>query len=366
MWHAWLIYSTLRMLMRMVFTVAVSGASGYAGGEMLRLLLGHPEARIGALTAASSAGTTLGTHHPHLRPLADRVLVDTTPENLSGHDVVVLALPHGASGEVARALEASGDGALIVDVGADFRLENAEDWKKFYGSEHAGTWTYGLPELLHEGETTASAQRALISETRRLAIPGCNVCAVTLALQPGLGLLDASDVVATLAVGYSGAGKAAKPHLMASEALGSAAPYAVGGTHRHIPEIEQNLARAGFDSPNVSFQPILVPMSRGILASVTAPLTSDPAEVRAAWEAAYTDEPFVQLLPEGTWPTTAMVAGNNMALVQVGVDLHAGRLVAMAAIDNLVKGTAGSGIQCMNLALGLPEETGLSTIGVAP
>ena len=356
----------LRMLMRMVFTVAVSGASGYAGGEMLRLLLSHPEARIGALTAASSAGTALGTHHPHLRPLADRVLVDTTPENLAGHDVVVLALPHGASGEVARALEASGDGALIVDVGADFRLENAADWEAFYGSDHAGTWTYGLPELRHAGEDRANAQRALIAGTRRLAIPGCNVCAVTLALQPGADLVDARDVVATLAVGYSGAGKAPKPHLIASEALGSAAPYAVGGTHRHIPEIEQNLRRAGFADPNVAFQPILVPMSRGILASVTAPLVGDPAAVRPAWEAAYANEPFVELLPEGTWPTTAMVAGNNGALVQVGVDAHAGRVIAMSAIDNLVKGTAGSGIQCMNLALGLPEEMGLTTIGVAP
>ena len=333
---------------------------------MLRLLLSHPEAQIGALTAASSAGTPLGQHHPHLRPLADRVIVETTVENLSGHDVVVLALPHGASGDVARELETSGGNPLIVDVGADFRLESAEDWKSFYGSDHAGTWTYGLPELLHEGEKTAAAQRELIAQTRRLAIPGCNVCAVTLALQPGLGLVDASDVVATLAVGYSGAGKASKPHLMASEALGSAAPYAVGGTHRHIPEIEQNLRRAGFADPKVAFQPILVPMSRGILASVSAPLVGEAARVRAAWEQVYADEPFVHLLPEGTWPTTAMVAGNNGAFVQVAVDPHAGRVIAMCAIDNLVKGTAGSGIQCMNLALGLPEALGLHSIGVAP
>nr|NLD41485.1 N-acetyl-gamma-glutamyl-phosphate reductase [Actinomycetales bacterium] len=201
---------------------------------------------------------------------------------------------------------------------------------------------------------------------RRIAVPGCNVAAVTLALQPGAGLVDVNDVVATLAVGYSGAGKAMKPHLMASEAFESAAPYAVGGTHRHIPEIEQNLLVAGAETPRIAFQPILVPMSRGILASVTAPYSGDPAALRAAWEAAYADEPFVELLPEGTWPTTAMVIGSNAALVQVGYDAHAGRAIAMAAIDNLGKGTAGSAVQSMNLALGLGETAGLTAIGTAP
>ncbi|MDO5496071.1 MAG: Asd/ArgC dimerization domain-containing protein, partial [bacterium] len=200
----------------------------------------------------------------------------------------------------------------------------------------------------------------------RIAVPGCNVAAVTLALQPGAALVDTSDIVATLAVGYSGAGKAMKPHLMAAEALESASPYAVGGTHRHIPEIEQNLRVAGAANPTVSFQPILVPMSRGILASVTATYGGGAADLRGAWEAAYEDEPFVELLPEGTWPTTAMVAGSNSALVQVGVDTHSGRVIAMCAIDNLGKGTAGSAVQSMNLALGLPETTGLSSTGLAP
>lgn len=355
-------YSGACIVMQVSVTVAVVGASGYAGGEALRLLLAHPEVEIGALTAASSAGSQLGIHHPHLRPLADRVLLPTEPEAVAGADVVILALPHGASGAVAAQL---GD-ALVIDVGADFRLNDPQDWQQYYGSEHAGTWPYGLPELLHAGERAASAQRALLSEARRIAVNGCNAGAVTLAIQPGLGIIDEGGIVATLAVGYSGAGKAMKPHLMASEAFGSAAPYAVGGTHRHIPEIEQNLRIAGAAHPRVHFQPILVPMSRGILASVTAPLTGDASHVRAAWEDAYAAEPFVELLPEGQWPTTAMVAGSNAALIQVAVDQHAGRVIAMCALDNLVKGTAGGMVQSMNLALGLPEALGLTTIGVAP
>lgn len=348
--------------MRMTVTVAVAGASGYAGGEVLRLLLEHPRVEIGALTASASAGTALGNHHPHLRPLGGRQLLPTTAESLAGADVVILGLPHGASGEVASQL----DGPLVIDLGADFRLARASDWEAFYGGTHAGTWPYGLPELTHRGEAQAAAQRELLGQARTIAVPGCNVAATTLALQPGVGLVDTGDIVATLAVGYSGAGKAPKAHLQASEAMGSAAPYAVGGTHRHIPEIEQNLRVAGAEQVRVAFQPILVPMSRGILASVTAPLTGEAGAVRPAWERAYANEPFVELLPEGQWPTTAMVAGSNSALVQVGVDRHSGRVVAMCAIDNLVKGTAGSAIQSMNLALGFPEATGLSTIGVAP
>ncbi|HZK06323.1 MAG TPA: N-acetyl-gamma-glutamyl-phosphate reductase [Actinomycetaceae bacterium] len=350
----------------MTFTVAVAGASGYAGGEILRFLLNHPDAKIGPLTAAASAGTRLEQHHPHLRPLAGRVIEETHPETLAQADVVFLGLPHGASGEVAAALEALGSDALILDCGADFRLTDAADWEAFYGSAHAGTWPYGLPELLHDGETSPSAQREVLAGARRIAVPGCNVAAVTLAIQPGAHLVDTTDMVATLAVGYSGAGKAMKSHLMASEALGSAAPYAVGGTHRHIPEIEQNLRVSGAETPKIAFQPILVPMSRGILASVTASYDGDATTLREAWTATYEDEPFVQLLPEGTWPTTAMVAGSNEALVQVGVDAHAGRVIAMCALDNLGKGTAGTAIQSMNLALGLPESTGLTTVGVAP
>jgi N-acetyl-gamma-glutamyl-phosphate reductase len=350
------------------FTVAVAGASGYAGGEMLRMLLGHPRAQIGALTAHGSAGSRLGEHHPHLRALADRELAPTTVDVLAGHDVVVLALPHGASGQVAAELEARGDGAVVVDLGADHRLVDPAAWTRFYGTDHAGTWPYGLPELIHAG--TGTTQRAALEGATRIAVPGCNVTAVTLAMQPGVaaGLVGTTDLVAVLAVGYSGAGKGYKPHLMAAEAFGAAQPYGMAGTHRHIPEIVQNLQVAGAGAVRLSFSPVLVPMSRGILATVTAPVADgvDADAVRAAWEKACADEPFVELLPEGVWPTTAAVAGANTALLQVALDEAAGKVVAVAAIDNLVKGTAGGALQSLNLALGLPEALGLPTEGVAP
>ncbi|AWB92512.1 N-acetyl-gamma-glutamyl-phosphate reductase [Aeromicrobium chenweiae] len=344
-------------------TVAVAGASGYAGGEVLRLLLSHPHVEIGALTAASSAGTTLGGHHPHLVPLADRVLLPTNNETLSGHDVVFLGLPHGQSGAVAAQL---GQEALVIDLGADFRLQSAEDWTEFYGGEHAGTWPYGLPELI-VGE---GRQRDALKGVERIAVPGCNVTAITLGIQPAVaaGLVETTDLVAVLANGYSGAGKAPKANLIAAEALGAASPYGVGGTHRHVPEIMQNLRLAGADDVTISFTPTLVPMARGILATTTARIKDgvDLAAVRSAYAAAYDDEPFIHLLPEGQWPTTAATLGANSAHLQLAIDDRASRLVVVSAIDNLVKGTAGGAIQSMNLALGLEETTGLDTIGLAP
>ncbi|MCL2464376.1 MAG: N-acetyl-gamma-glutamyl-phosphate reductase [Micrococcales bacterium] len=352
----------------MTYAVAVAGASGYAGGEMLRLLLGHPEMAVGALTAHGNAGGRLGEHHPHLRSLADRVLAPTGVEVLAGHDIVVLALPHGASGAVAAELAAGGDGAIVVDLGADHRLVDAAAWRAYYGTDHAGTWPYGLPELIRA--RSGDKQRTVLRGATRIAVPGCNVTAVTLALQPGVaaGLIDTTDVVAVLAVGYSGAGKGYRPHLMAAEALGAAQPYGMAGSHRHIPEIVQNLRVAGADEVRLSFSPVLVPLSRGILATVSAPVAPGVTgeTLRAAWHAAYADEPFVELLPEGTWPTTASVTGANTALLQVALDETAGRVVAVAAIDNLVKGTAGGALQSLNLALGLPETLGLTAEGVAP
>ena len=351
--------------MQMTVRVAVSGASGYAGGEVLRLLAGHPAVEIGAVTAHSSAGERLGVHQPHLRSLADRILEPTNAETLAGHDVVVLALPHGASAAVAAAL---GDDVLVLDCGADHRLGDAAAWSAFYGGTHAGTWPYGLPELMLDHGRRRG--RDLLVGTRRVAVPGCNVTAITLGIQPGVAaqVVEASDLVAVLAVGYSGAGKVAKTHLLAAEGIGSAAPYAVGGTHRHIPEVEQNLRAAGAEHVSISFTPVLVPLSRGILATTTARLApgADAASVRDVWEQAYADEPFVHLLPEGRWPTTAATVGANTALVQVAVDERAGRVVTVVALDNLVKGTAGAAIQSMNIALGLPETTGLPLEGVAP
>ncbi|MEV7423087.1 MULTISPECIES: N-acetyl-gamma-glutamyl-phosphate reductase [unclassified Streptomyces] len=337
---------------------AVAGASGYAGGEVLRLLLGHPGIEIGALTGNSNAGQPLGGLQPHLAPLADRVLEPTTAEVLAGHDVVFLALPHGQSAAVAEQL---GDDVLVVDMGADFRLRDAADWERFYGSPHAGTWPYGLPEL--------PGGRAALAGSRRIAVPGCYPTAVSLALFPAYAAgLAEPEAVITAASGTSGAGKAAKPHLLGSEVMGSMSPYGVGGGHRHTPEMIQNLSAAAGERITVSFTPTLAPMPRGILATCSArarPGTT-AQDVRDAYEKAFADEPFVRLLPEGQWPATASVYGSNAAQVQVAYDEHAGRVIAISAIDNLTKGTAGGAVQSMNIALGLPEDTGLSTIGVAP
>ncbi len=346
----------------MTVSVAIAGASGYAGGEIARLLLSHPQVEIGTLTAHSNAGDTLGVHHPHLTPLAGRVLQPTTAQNLAGHDVVILALPHGASGPIAAELTDT----LVLDCGADHRLASAKAWEQFYGSPHAGTWPYGLPELIGPGGVR---QREQLIGAQRIAVPGCNVSAVTLALQPGVaaGIVDPSDIVAVLANGYSGAGKSLKTHLLAAEGLGTAQPYAVGGTHRHIPEVEQNLRTAGASEFAISFTPTLVPMARGILATVTARVgEADAAAVRGAWSTAYESEPFIHLLPEGQWPTTSSTTGSNLAQVQVTLDERAGRVVAICALDNLGKGTAGAAIQSMNLALGFEETQGLPMMGVAP
>ncbi len=353
-----------------MITVAVAGASGYAGGEALRLLLGHPEVEVGAVTAASSAGSRVGAVHPHLLPLADRVLVETTPQTLAGADAVVLALPHGASAALASQL---GDDVVVLDCGADHRLTDPVAWKAFYGTEHAGTWPYGLPELPLAGGAGTARQRDALVGARRVAVPGCYPTSVSLALAPGFaaGLLEPDDVVVVAASGTSGAGRSLKAALLGSEVMGSMSPYGVGGVHRHTPEIEQNLSAAAGEAVTVSFTPTLAPMPRGILATCTARLRPEAAAVgaaavRAAWEQAYADEPFVTVLPEGTWPRTADVLGANTVALGLAVDERVGRVVVTAVVDNLTKGTAGAAVQCLNLALGLPETTGLSRVGTAP
>ncbi|MGV2985979.1 N-acetyl-gamma-glutamyl-phosphate reductase [Microbacterium sp. AGC85] len=348
----------------MTYSVAVSGASGYAGGEILRLLAGHPDIEIRTVTAHSNAGQPLIQHQPHLRSLAHLTLQDTTPEILAGHDIVFLALPHGQSGQYTDAL---GDVPLVIDAGADHRLTSRESWDAFYGGDFHEPWAYGVPELPADG---TSKQREVLRGATRIAAPGCNASTVSLSLAPGVaaGVIDPSDIVAVLAVGPSGAGKSLKTNLLASEILGSANPYAVGGTHRHIPEIQQALYAAGAADVRISFTPVLVPMARGILATSTAPIVDGvtDAEIRAAWEDAYAGETFVQLLPEGQFPRTADVIGANTALIGLAIDRAAGRVTVVTAVDNLVKGTAGAAIQSMNLALGLPEDRALSLNGVAP
>ncbi|MGW4225649.1 N-acetyl-gamma-glutamyl-phosphate reductase [Streptomyces bauhiniae] len=342
----------------MVVRVAVAGASGYAGGELLRLLLGHAGVEVGTLTGHSSAGRRLGELQPQLAPLADRVLAETTAEALAGHDVVFLALPHGQSAAVAEQL---GPDVLVIDLGADFRLTNPADWERFYGSPHAGTWPYGLPEL--------PGARAALEGVKRIAVPGCYPTAVSLALFPAYdaGIAEPEAVIVA-ASGTSGAGKAPKAHLLGSEVMGSMTPYGVGGGHRHTPEMIQNLSAAAGERVSVSFTPTLAPMPRGILATCSAKARAGvTAEtLRAVYEKAYADEPYLRLLPEGQWPATGAVTGSNAVQVQVALDAETGRVIVISAIDNLTKGTAGGAVQSMNIALGLDETTGLSTIGVAP
>lgn len=349
----------------MTFSAAVSGASGYAGGEVLRILAGHPEIEIGAVSAHSNAGQRLGELQPHLHSLSDRVLVETTVEALDDHDVVFLALPHGASGTLAAKLPPE---TVVVDAGADHRLDSQEEWDQFYGSPHAGTWPYGLPELIVDPDGTR--QREALRGATRIAVPGCYPTSALLALGPGYaaGLLEPEDVVIVAASGTSGAGKAVKPHLLGSEVMGSMSPYGVGGAHRHTPEIEQGLSKAAGERVRISFTPTLAPMPRGILTTATARVAEGvtAAQLREAWEEAYVAEQFVTVLPAGRWPATKSVAGSNHVQLQLALDPRAGRVVVTCVVDNLVKGTAGGAVQSMNLALGLPEDTGLNLQGVAP
>lgn len=347
----------------MSYSVAVAGASGYAGGELLRLLAQHPDFTVTTVTAFQNAGQNLLDVHPHLRSLAGLAFVETTAENLAGHDVVFIALPHGKSGELTAQLSAD---TLVVDCGADHRLENPDDWQAFYGGEYFGAWTYGVPEL----PIGSGKQREALVGAKRIAAPGCNASTVSLAIAPGIaaGVIESSDIVAVLAVAPSGAGKSLKLQYLASEILGSANPYGVGGTHRHIPEVQQALRAAGAVNPTISFTPVIVPMARGILSTATARLAPGVSahDVRAAWEAAYADEPFVHVLPDGRMPRTADVLGSNTVLIGLAVDEAAGRVVTVTALDNLVKGTAGAAIQSANIALGLAESRGLPVDGVAP
>lgn len=338
----------------MGLTAAVAGASGYAGGELLRLLLGHPELAVGPVAGGGSAGRPVTDLHPHLPQLAGQRFVDTTPEVLVEADLVFLALPHGQSAALAAALP---DDLPVVDLGADHRLADAAEWDRFYDTPHAGTWPYGLPELF----------RGQLAGATRVAGPGCNATAMTLALGPLLaaGLVEPVDLVTTTVSGTSGAGRALAPHLLASEVLGDVSAYAVAA-HRHTPEVRQSLQRLAGAPVTLSYTPMLAPMPRGILATCTARTGASAGELRAALQQQYDAEPFVHVLPEGRWPHTAATAGSNACHLQVAVDRDAGRAVVVAALDNLGKGAAGQAVQCANLVLGLPETAGLSASGVAP
>jgi N-acetyl-gamma-glutamyl-phosphate reductase len=343
----------------MGINAAVIGASGYAGGELLRLIAAHPDLEVGPLGAGGNAGRLLGEVHPQLLSLAERPLLDAAHPSFAAADVVFLALPHGESAAMVARLS---DRAVVVDLGADFRLADAKAWTAFYGGSHAGTWPYGLPEL--------PGARDRLRGAHRIANPGCYPTAVTLALAPLLaaGVVEPADVVVVAASGTTGAGRAARPHLQGSEVMGDLSAYKVGGTHQHLPEIRESLAGCAGTDVSLSFTPVLAPMPRGILATCTARLApgSTTATLRAVLQAAYGGEAFVALLPEGRWPHTAATLGSNSCHLQIVADPAAGRAVVVAAIDNLGKGAAGQAVQNANLALGLPETTGLSVDGMAP
>ena len=345
--------------------VAVAGASGYAGGELLRLLAGHPDLEIGPVSAGSSAGIPVTAIHPKLTGhpgLDDREFVPTDPELLADADLLFTALPHGESAQLAARLPAE---LKVIDLGADFRLGDPDAWTRYYPTPYAGQWPYGLPEL--------PGVRDAIRASRTVAAPGCYATASILSIAPLLaaGLADPADIVIVAASGTSGAGRSPRVDLLASEVMGSMSAYQVGGTHRHTPEIEQALSAERADSLSghpvtLSFTPTLAPMSRGILATCTAKSAASAAELRAALIAAYGPEPFVHLLPERRWPTTGATLGSNAAHLQVAADPHAGRAVVVCALDNLIKGAAGQAIQIANLMLDLPETSGLTAHGVAP
>lgn len=347
----------------MTYTVAVAGATGYAGGEILRLLLGHPdylsgEMEIGALTGNSNAGEPAASVLPHLPQLADRVIEATTAETLAAHNVVFLGLPHGFSAEIANQLPVD---TLVLDCAADFRLKDPAAWQRYYGSEHAGSWPYGIPEMPGHRDRVASA--------KRVAVPGCFPTGATLAAYPAVRAGVAKPDLRIVSVtGVSGAGKKASVAMLGAETMGSLKAYSTAGAHRHTPEIMQNIAEATDETVTVSFTPVLAPLPRGILTTVTAPLESgaDAAKARAAYEEFYANEPFVWVLPEGAQPQTQNVVGSNMCHIQVEVDEDAGVVLVTSAIDNLVKGTAGAAVQCMNIALGLDETAGLPRQAVAP
>ncbi len=335
---------------------AVIGASGYAGGELLRLLAIHPHFEVTVVSAYSNAGEQVTTVHPQLQSYAGRSFVSSDSIDFSTLELVFLALPHGESAALVEKIPA---GVKIVDLGADFRLEDPTQWEKYYGGKHAGAWVYGLPEI-------AADQREAIKKESKVANPGCYATSISLGIAPALHLIDVSDIVVVAASGTTGAGRSAKINLIGSEVMGSLTSYKFGGVHQHTPEIEQALSAVAQKPAKISFTPILAPMPRGILATITAKINS-PFTTQQAHDLFlkhYDSEFFVDVLPIGQMPKTSAVSGSNKVQIQVAVDEHTNRLVVSVAIDNLGKGAAGQAIQNANLICGIAEISGLALDGI--
>ena len=335
---------------------AVIGASGYAGGELLRLLAVHPQFEVVTITAHSNAGELVTSVHPQLQSYAGRNFVTSDAIDFSTIDLVFLALPHGESAALIAKIPTH---IKIVDLGADFRLEDAGQWEKYYGGKHAGAWVYGLPEL-------APGQRDAIKKENRVANPGCYATSISLGIAPAVGIVDVSDIVVVAASGTTGAGRSAKINLIASEVMGSLTSYKFGGVHQHTPEIEQAISAVAQKPAKISFTPILAPMPRGILSTITARLNHSMTTEQAheMYVKAYASEYFVDVLPLGQMPKTSALTGSNKVQIQVAVDDHTNRLIVCVAIDNLGKGAAGQAIQNANLICGLDEGAGLSFDGL--
>ena len=337
--------------------IGVVGASGYSGGELLRLLSSHPHFQVEYVAAGSQAGASITSVHPQLVNYADRTFEATEISQMNKCELLFFALPHGESAKIIAEVDSK---IRIVDLGADFRLESPTSWDKYYGGEYAGAWVYGLPEI--------PGQREKISSASRVANPGCYATAIALATAPTLysKIIDGSDIVVVAASGTTGAGRKASINLLASEIMGSLTSYKFGGVHQHTPEIEQTLSSLGDGDVKISFTPILAPMPRGILATVTAKLKSNlkTADVQEMYRNFYKGEEFVSVLASNQLPKTSAVLGSNSAQIQVAVDEHTNRIVISAVIDNLGKGAASQAIQNANLISGFPENAGLSSQGI--
>ena len=335
---------------------AVIGASGYAGGELLRLLAVHPHFQVTAISAHSNAGELVTSVHPHLTTHNGEKFLAVSEIDFSDIELVFIALPHGESASLIAKIPST---AKIVDLGADYRLEDASAWEKYYGGAHAGAWVYGLPEL-------STGQRQAIAKESKVANPGCYATAITLGIAPAVNHVDVSDVVVVAASGTTGAGRSAKINLIASEVMGSLTSYKFGGVHQHTPEIEQAVSAIAKKPVKISFTPILAPMPRGILATITAKLNKpmNSKEAHDLFTKHYAGEYFVDVLPLGQMPKTGAVTGSNKVQMQVAVDEHTNRLVISVSLDNLGKGAASQAIQNANIITGFHEGSGLSTDGL--
>ena len=333
---------------------AVVGASGYAGGELLRLLSNHPKFKLSYLAAGSNAGEPITNLHPQLTNFTGRNFEETEIAKINNSDLVFIALPHGESAKLISQIDPK---VKVVDLGADFRLIDSKKWEKYYGGKHAGSWVYALPELV---------DHKLISSANKVANPGCYATAIALSIAPALSLINAEDIVVVAASGTTGAGRSAKVNLLGSEVMNNLTSYKFGGIHQHTPEIEQILSSISRESVKISFTPVLAPMPRGILATVTAQLTqqSSAEQIREIYQAFYSGSKFVKVLPVGSMPMTSAVLGTNNAQIQIAVDEHVNRLLISAVIDNLGKGAAGQAIQNANLMCDLAEDAGLEILGV--